>query len=559
MTIIMLCSGCSSSQLTVSESVAEQFSSAAELRREVSRLIIEASIYELLEEYGSALESYKSAQSHSPNSQEIYFAIAQCYQKMGRLENAVSTLEQGLKIDSSHVDITYNLALLHDISSNKDDALILYKLLLEKQPYDSDIHMRLAALYLSSQRNELAIEHFEQILKLGEATPQIWHPLGLLYLSQENYDDALSNFREWLKEYPGSENAIMAIGQVYKAQQDTTGLIEWYQQNLAENSSMHLVRADLQDVYIGSNNIDGAIELYEKAVQNDSTDAPSVSNLGMLYFQKGDTLSAKKIYESALRTHPEEWIAHFNMGRLHYFSSKWHEAIPFLKKAAEYNTQLPDVWLMLSDVYSRVDSLALAEEAAKSAVTLQPTNPQANFALGIARYQQGDLEGAVKPLENSIQVNRGDTRVLSLLASILSELKDYERSDALYERALDLNLMDPLIRNNYSYSLAERGIKLDYALELINIALQTEPENGAFLDTKAWIFFQKKSYEDALHWVNQALKYRKTSAEVWEHQGDINEKLGNWDDARTAWKKAIELDENRKTAKEKIKNLGNRE
>ena len=129
------------------------------------------------------------------------------------------------------------------------------------------------------------------------------------------------------------------------------------------------------------------------------------------------------------------------------------------------------------------------------------------------------------------------------LANAYDSLQEYVLSDSLYQTALRLQPDDTNILNNFAYSLSVRGIRLEEALRMAIKALESEPENGAFLDTVGWIHFQKKEYEKALDYIQKSLSVRTGSAEVAEHLGDVYEKLGRMDEARRAWKSALELDE----------------
>ena len=114
-----------------------------------------------------------------------------------------------------------------------------------------------------------------------------------------------------------------------------------------------------------------------------------------------------------------------------------------------------------------------------------------------------------------------------------------------------------ILQNNYSWSLAERGVRLDYALELVDRALRSEPENGAYLDTKGWVLYQQGAYQDALDFIQKSLKVRDSSAEVWEHLGDVYEKLGEPIQAQDAWRKALDMDASRGTLLDKLERIKN--
>ncbi len=520
-------------------------------------LMIRGSIAELMGDFPTALMNYQEAQIYDSTSAGIYLAIAQAYQRMGRFESALKVLDQGKGRAPKDLEILENLALLHQVSRNAEKALKTYGELLELRPHNPDYHFRAALLCLQTNRNDDAVKHFEELVKLGQATPEVWRPLGSIYLEQKKYKEARETFEAWIKDAPDDEPAYLAVAQVFRAKDDIAGLEGWYRKTLDENPDFHAVRFELQEFYMAQGNDEAAIQLYQDALEIDAQDMFSVSQLGGLYLQTNDTLKAREMFERLLEMRPDDWRSHFNMGRLNFLSQRWPETVEFLKKATEHDDKIPGVWLLLGQAYAQIDSLEQAESALHRAHKLAPETPETNALLGFVLYQAGKQEDAVPYLEATLKIDPEDLNTLGTLATIYSDLRRYQESDALYEKALAIKPDDPILQNNYSWSLALRGERLDFATELIDKALAAMPDNGAFLDTKGWVLYQSGDYENALIYIKKSLEVRDDSAEVWEHLGDVHEKLGNFEEAISAWQKAFKMDDSRRTLLEKMEQLKN--
>ncbi|MFQ5628806.1 MAG: tetratricopeptide repeat protein [bacterium] len=577
--------GCGSSRVAVeSEKEAQGQLKSANINPRIEALVIRGSIAELIGDYKSALDAYQEAKVYDPNSPGLFLAIAQVYQKMNRFDAALEMLKQGAKADSVDIEILENLAFLYEVKQESVAAIETYKQLIALSQIDIDYRVRLASIYLRTGQNQKAITEFEQVVKLGYATSEIWRPLGLLYIQQKRYDDAMVTLQSWIDESPDDEQAYLDAGEIYKAKNDTTGLVNWYENTLQKNADFDAVRADLQAVFVQMGNLDAAVNLYEKAIAHDSTDLAdvgqlailylqngdtlkaknmlerlekatdlgNVGQLGFLYLQAGDTLKAQSMFEKLIDARPDDWRSYYNLGQLNYFSSKWPETIVYIEKAIEFNEKEPALWLMLGETYIRVDSLPRAEQAFRRAYNLAPDSKDTNYMLGFILYQQQLNQEAIPFFEKSIQADSTDFRPMGILASIYDGMGKYDLSDALYERALQLSPDNSVFNNNYSYSLAERGVRLDYAYQLVDKALKIEADNGSYLDTKGWILYQLGDYEGALEYILRSVSIRDTSAEVWEHLGDVHEKLGHYEKAVNAWRKAFEIDSTRRTLIEKL-------
>ena len=105
---------------------------------------------------------------------------------------------------------------------------------------------------------------------------------------------------------------------------------------------------------------------------------------------------------------------------------------------------------------------------------------------------------------------------------------------------------NPAFQNFIGYIWAERGINLDRAEKLIAAALKAEPDNYAYLDSMAWVQYQKKDYAKAKEFIFRALEKLDSSVSagvILDHAGDILHALGETQKAREFWQKAVQSDD----------------
>lgn len=60
--------------------------------------------------------------------------------------------------------------------------------------------------------------------------------------------------------------------------------------------------------------------------------------------------------------------------------------------------------------------------------------------------------------------------------------------------------------NNYAYYLSLERKNLDKAEEMSYKTVKAEPQNATYLDTYAWILFEKENYVQARLYIDQAMK-----------------------------------------------------
>ncbi len=107
--------------------------------------------------------------------------------------------------------------------------------------------------------------------------------------------------------------------------------------------------------------------------------------------------------------------------------------------------------------------------------------------------------------------------------------------------------------NYLGYMWADRGENLDEAEALIRKAVDSEPDNGAYLDSLGWVYFKKGLYAQACKELTRAVELLKADdSVVFDHLGDACEKLGRTAEAVTCWQKALLLDAGNESIAAKI-------
>jgi Tfp pilus assembly protein PilF len=102
------------------------------------------------------------------------------------------------------------------------------------------------------------------------------------------------------------------------------------------------------------------------------------------------------------------------------------------------------------------------------------------------------------------------------------------------------------------------GVRLEEAEQLIQRALQLEPNDGFYIDSLGWVYFQKGEYTRAVEQLERAVAITVDDATIIEHLGDAYVKVGKPDRALLRYREAIQKskeDDQVKRILEKIERL----
>jgi Flp pilus assembly protein TadD len=108
--------------------------------------------------------------------------------------------------------------------------------------------------------------------------------------------------------------------------------------------------------------------------------------------------------------------------------------------------------------------------------------------------------------------------------------------------------------NALGYSLAERNLRLDEALVLIEKALQMAPGDPFIMDSMGWVHYRLGNLDKAEDFLRRAYALRN-DAEIAVHLGEVLWHKGRQADARKLWQEARAKDPKNDTLKSTLARL----
>ena len=187
----------------------------------------------------------------------------------------------------------------------------------------------------------------------------------------------------------------------------------------------------------------------------------------------------------------------------------------------------------------------------------EPELAESYIQKSIAYFWMGQNEESMDILAKGLRNVNTDldrAKIHNLRGDYYHTLGDREKMYADYDSTLIYDPENINVLNNYAYYLSVEGRDLKRALEMSSKTLEAEPLNATYLDTYAWILFKMKRYDEALGYLEKALRYLDTdNPEIYEHYGDVLFMCGEKDKALENWHKAVQFNSSSTTLDQKIK------
>jgi putative PEP-CTERM system TPR-repeat lipoprotein len=256
--------------------------------------------------------------------------------------------------------------------------------------------------------------------------------------------------------------------------------------------------------------------------------ADNFYELALQSFQKQEYDASYIYLKNALQANPKNLPAKLLMGKLLTQKGYYDEAIKEFKQALEYkidielvllplgnvllfNEQFQDVielgqgytlskptmfeWKMLSAAaYSSLGKKQEARNDYLSAVNLFPKNTRALNSLIYLDLAENKLEAAEAGIEQSLSLDKGDSRTWHLKGKILEARGQLEQAIEVYQHALTLSNDDPLIRRSLAYTLISAN-RMDEAKIVAESIIKQTPDDPFAMLLSSWILSKNQQGE----------------------------------------------------------------
>lgn len=298
-----------------------------------------------------------------------------------------------------------------------------------------------------------------------------------------------------------------------------------------------------------------AAELYVKMLERFPNQAILRSRIVELYLRANDTKAAQAQLDALVRDQPTNPLAHYFLGAIAAEQRDWDKAIEYYGKTIRLNEgarqEFEPVYYDLAGVHIANDDAEEALKVLEQARKKFKANFQLEFYSAIAHSRTKDYAASIKHFTTAeLLAKRDDPEKLTALfffqvGTAYERHKDFKQAENYFRQSLNLSPDFAEALNYLGYMWAERGENLVEARAMIEKALKLEPENAAFLDSLAWVFFKLNLPKEALEYQLKALKLQKEpDATLHDHLGDIYTSLKQPEKAREQWEKALTIEPN---------------
>jgi len=227
--------------------------------------------------------------------------------------------------------------------------------------------------------------------------------------------------------------------------------------------------------------------------------------LGTVYAEMNETEKAEQQFDLVPPDSDHYIESRIHLAYLYDKDEHYDQALSALQQALDKRPKDTELMNFIAGVYREKKDLPAAINVAKKMVALEPKNDKFHFTLGALYDEAKEKQLSIDEMREAIKLNPSNAQALNYLG----------------------------------YTYAEMGTNLTEAERLIRRALQIEPEDGFYIDSLGWVYYQQGHYDMAVKELEKAWDLAGDDPTITEHLADAYEKLGKLKQAHSLYKDAL--------------------
>lgn len=443
------------------------------------------------------------------------------------------------------------------ISRDFNLAIRLYKSLLQEDVKNIEYLSALGNLYMKNNDDEKALPYFQQILTFYPNNFEAMNSMGGIYRRMGRYQDSIEILQKALETKINPVQVNYNLGFTYKLMKNYSDAIDAFENVIAVNPTDVLAYNHLGTIYAAQNNHEKAVATYKRGLQIDPNHPIIQFNLAKSLETMHDDTSAIQAYDAALRAKPGWQEAVIEYAKLLLNHRKTRLAGELVQNAIGLHPQDFGLYAQMGQILMRQSNFKKAASSFEIANRLVSGNAENLKNLAEAFEKLGKKEEAVLTIKKAESVEPEDEKIKKSAASILLTAEKYREAAEVIRQLGSANKNDCEaldLAGQYSILIGRNDSAQNFASKIKKI----DPDYGIYLYSFASRFFQKGNLEAAKENVKAFIDENMKNIPAWLLLGQIDEKLGNSEEALDDFSTAVAFDPNNFLAEKLAKELGNK-
>jgi tetratricopeptide (TPR) repeat protein len=262
--------------------------------------------------FDDSIQLFEQVLASDPSFPQVNFFLGTSYFGKGDFTRATESFERELKALNPHPRTHYYLALALQSSGRLEEAISQLNQSVTDNPKDSDALYELARIYKNA-----SLRSIEMLKALDPDSFQLHALMGEVYADQERYSEAIEEYQAALLKRPEAPGMHFVIGVAYWAQRQMEPAEKAFKDAYKENPNDPMTNLYLGDIAVRYQRFSDALPFLVVA-QQAQPNMPQVHVLlGQCYQSQKELQKAKDEFLAAIHTDPGAAQPHYLLAKVY--------------------------------------------------------------------------------------------------------------------------------------------------------------------------------------------------------------------------------------------------
>lgn len=498
---------------------------------------------------------------------KLYAMFAEAFLEAGETARAIEAFETAQKTERDAAVFAYQMARVRLAAGEPEKALEQLQGYFDAKSTKegSDPYELLGKILDKLGRKADLVPQLDQRHQADVENQPLGQYLAAQYLAAKQWDKAAAILEAMHRDETSGET-YRALARVYREQRQAGALLKLLGQLVAESGGLDALDDEAEALVEDKPLVHELIQLAQQRLKNAEKEIDYGQRLAvaLVALDAKQSSDAEVFFNAALKLEKKqaaEVLMLWGIGLLS--NEQYGDAATVFKRGIDERLlpkDNPAFYFYLSGTLELDGQTDAALSAARKAVALSSDSPRIRSRVGWIEYHAKRYDDAAASYKDLIerfdatQTSQEARSVLREARLVLSNIyvikKDIPQAEEWLQQVLDEFPEDAGAMNDLGYLWADQGKNLPRALEMVQFAVEADPDNASYHDSLGWALYKLGRYEEALKWLLKATSGEDPDGVILDHLGDCQLKLGKQQEALATWQKALKAYDPKENATE---------
>lgn len=385
-----------------------------------------------------ALQRFDKAAGLKTDWIEVPLARAVCQLKLKHYQNAFEHADECLAIDPSYSLALFAKAVTFHVMWEFDQALVLYRQIVDGDPKCVEALMNLITLGLQQKQYDIVRQYSEQLIAFQPDIPLGVEGIAIAAFHDGDYATAGQQFARLVELVPDQVAHWLNLGVACQRQDKLSEAAAAFVRARELRPDSLYAHTYLGGALLQSGDLESACACYVQAVAKWPEKEELTLSLAEILDDLGRLEASENVSLEFCKRDPGRGQVWFRLGCVQFKRGEWNEAAASFERAVALKSDWPDAEVNLALAYYAAAQYDQSEAVLGRLLDREPEHLQGVKGLATVTLAQGRHEDSLKLHEKVLQLEGPDADVYYNCGVLAHKMHESRRAVEYYRDAIAL-------------------------------------------------------------------------------------------------------------------------